>query len=307
MTDGFFVLLTAARWAQFLSLFVLFGVLLFPFYVTRAAPAPSGERLALKMRRAVLIAGAAQPLSILVWLAASMASMGDGWSSLRDADFLKAFFFEASFGTIWLARLSLTILLVGVLAAARGRLPARNPATAFALGLAGALLISQAGIGHPAGLPLGERPIVVAGYALHLLGGAAWIGGLWPLGAILAELQKDDRAQPYVEVALGRFATMASASVGLLLLGAAINIGPQMATLKASNPSAWWWAAAMKAVLFGALIVIACRNRFVLAPSLAIRPREAARDLLRNVIVDQGLAVVLLAVAAFMGVTSPTG
>lgn len=307
MSDTLFAILTAARWTQFLSLFVLFGVLLFPFYGTPAAPTPCGERVASAMRRAILVAGAFQPLSILVWLATSMASMGDGWTSLRDADFLKAFFFEASFGAIWLARFLFTILLIGVLAASRGRLPARNPATAFALGLVGALLISQAGIGHPAGLPLMEMPFVVAGYALHLIGGAAWIGGLWPLRAILVEMKKDDRAQPYVEFVLGRFATMASAAVALVLLGAAINVGPQMATLKSSNPSSWWWAAAMKVALFGALIAIAYRNRFILTPSFTARPKEAARGLLRNVIVDQGLAVVVLAVAAFMGVTSPTG
>ena len=307
MNDQLFAILTAARWTQFLSLFVLFGVLLFPLYVTQAAPAPCGERLASAMRRSILVAGAVQSLSILAWLAASTASMGDGWTSLRDADFLKAVFFQASFGRLWLARLLLTVLLLGVLIAARGRLPARNGASAIAIVLVGALLVSQAGIGHPAGLPAGERPFVVAGYAMHLLGGAAWIGGLWPLRALLEEAKTDDSAQPYVEFALGRFGTMATGAVALVLLGAAINVRPEISALNLSDPSSWWWAVVAKVALFGALIAIAYRNRFALTPSFAAQPKEAARNLLRNVVVDQGLAAVVLAVAAFMGVASPTG
>lgn len=306
MNDTLFAILTVARWTQFVSLFVLFGILLFPFYVTQAAPASCGERLASAMRRSIVIAGAFQSLSILAWLAASIASMGDGWTTLSDTDFLKAFFFQASFGRLWLARLLLTLLLLGVLIAARGRLPARNGANFIALVLVGVLLVSQAGIGHPAGIPAGERPLVVAGYAMHLLGGAAWIGGLWPLRALLEEAKKDDSARSYVEFALGRFATMASAAVALVLIGAAINLRPEITTLKTADPSSWWWAVLSKVVLFGALIAIAYRNRFALTPLFAAQPKEAARDLLRNVVVDQGLAAVVLAVAAFMGVTSPT-
>jgi copper resistance protein D len=307
MSDPYFAILTLARWAEFLSLFVLFGVLLFPFYVTGAAPAPSRERLASAMRRAIAFAGAVQPLSILAWLATSMANMGDGWTSLGDADFVKAFFLEAGFGRLWLARLLLTALLLGVLVGARRRLPARDLATTFALVLAGALLVTQAGVGHPAGQRPDERLLVFGGYALHLLGGAAWIGGLWPLRAVMAEAKHDDRGQDYAQFALRRFATMASVAVALVLLGAAINIRPQIAALNVLDLSSWWWAAGSKAVLFGALIAIAYRNRFVLTPLLATRPKEAATNLLRNIIIDQGLAAVVLAIAAFMGVASPTG
>ena len=307
MSDPFLAILTTARWAQFLSLFVLFGVLLFPFYVTGAAPAPCRERLASAMRRAIAFAGAVQPLSILAWLATSMASMGDGWTSLRDADFVKAFFLEAGFGRLWLTRLLLTALLLGVLVGTRRSLPARNLPTAVALVLAGALLFTQAGVGHPAGLRPHERLLVFGGYALHLLGAAAWIGGLLPLRALLAQAKHDDRAHDYAQFALGRFATMASVAVALVLLGAAINMRPQIATLNVSDLSSWWWAAGSKAVLFGALIAIAYRNRFVLTPLLATQPKKAVTNLLRNVMIDQGLAVVVLAVAAFMGVASPTG
>ncbi len=307
MSDPFFAILMLARWAQFLSLFVLFGVLLFPFYVTRPAPEPCGKRLASASRRAIAIAGMVQPLSIVAWAAASIASMGDGWASVGDADFAKAFFLEASFGRLWLARLLLTALLFGVLVGAGRRLPARNVASVLALVLVGVLLVTQAGVGHPAGLRADERLYAFGGYALHLLGGAAWIGGLWPLRAVMAEAKHDHRAHDYAQFALGRFAIMASIAVALVLLGAAINIRPQIAALNVSDLSSWWWAAEAKAVLFGALIAIAYRNRFVLTPLLATQPKKAVTNLLRNVIIDQGLAVVVLAVAAFMGVASPMG
>ncbi|MCI4682095.1 CopD family protein [Rhodoblastus acidophilus] len=233
--------------------------------------------------------------------------MGDGWISVGDPGFVKAFFLEASFGRLWLARLLLTALLVGALVLARRRLPARNAATGIVLVLVGALLVSQAGIGHPAALPDKVRPFVIAGYSLHLLGGAAWIGGLWPLRTILAEAKHDDRVRPYVQFALGRFATMATGAVALVLVGAALNIQPEVAALNPSDLTAWGWCVVSKVVLFGALIAIAYRNRFVLTPLLGARRKEATKDLLRHVVVDQGLAAVVLAVAAFMGVTSPTG
>jgi putative copper export protein len=307
MSDALFTILAVTRWAQFLSLFVLFGALSFPFYVTRVAPAPCGEASASAMRRAIAVAAAVQASSILAWAATSIASMGDGWTSLGDAGLVKAFFLEASFGRLWLARFLLTALLIGALVAAGRRSPGRNVISGAALVLVGALLVSQAGIGHPAGLPAGERLFVVTGYALHLLGGAAWIGGLWPLRAILAEARHNDCAHPYVQFALQRFAAKATVAVALVLVGAAINIRPELAALELSDPSSWWWAVIAKAALFGALVAIAYRNRFVLAPMHGVRPRETSQRLLRNIMVDQGLAVAVLAVAAFMGVASPTG
>lgn len=306
MNEPLLPFLVAARFAQFISLFVLFGVLLFPFYATHPTPAPCGERLASSTRKAIPMAGIVQALSILAWVAASIASMGDGWTSLGDAELVKAFFFETSFGRLWLIRLLLTALLAGTLFGRRKRLMAANAPTGIALVLVGALLASQAGIGHPAALPDEQRPFVFAGYALHLFGGAAWIGGLWPLAAVLAEARTDQSARAYVQFVLRRFATMATIAVAAVLVGAALNIRPLIASLDLFAPTSWTWAGASKIVLFGALIAIAYHNRFVLTPLLDTRPAEASKDLHRNVIVDQCLAVVVLAAAAVMGMSSPS-
>lgn len=313
MNETLFAVLAAARWAQFTSLFILFGVLLFPFYAASRPEIPCGERLASSSLSAIAICGIIQALSILVWVATSIASMGDGWSSLGDLGFVKAFFVETSFGRLWLVRLVMTASLAGVLVSAGKRLTAGNASTGGALVLAGALLASQAGIGHAASLPEGERATVLAGYALHLLGAAAWIGGLWPLRALLAEARRDERIRPYVHFALGRFATMAAIAVALVLVGAAINIRPQLSSFDLhaiSNLQAistWGWAVGCKIALFGALIAIAYRNRFVLTPLFAQRPIETSGGLLRNVVADQGLALIVLAAAAVMGMTSPSG
>lgn len=307
MNDVAFLIVAAARWAQFGALFVLFGLFLFPIYTARAVRAPRNERLESSTRKTIATAGMVQALSILAWVMASIADMGDGWASLVDAGFLKAFFFDTSFGHLWLARLLMTATLAGTLIWTSKRLPAADAATTVALFLVGALLVSQAGVGHPASLPEGERLLVVVGYAFHILGAAAWIGGLWPLRALLAELMIDNRIRPYLLFVLGRYAIMASVAVVLVLVGAATNIRLQLGSFDPGAISVWAWAAAFKILLFGVLIAIAYSNRFVLTPLLVTRPADASRTLLRNIVTDQGLALAILAAASVMGIVSPSG
>jgi putative copper resistance protein D len=173
--------------------------------------------------------------------------------------------------------------------------------------LAGALLASQAGIGHPAAAPDGEKSLVAAGLALHVLGGAAWIGGLWPLGALLAEAKDDEHARPYAQFILERYSTMATIAVALVVIGAAIDFRQQFAGLGRLATNPWGWAILCKIALFGALIAIAYRNRFVLTPLFTTRPGPASKALLRNVVVDQGLGLAVLAAAAILGIVSPSG
>lgn len=307
MTDELFPIAVAARWAQFIALFMLFGQLLFPFYTARDVRAPRSERMASSTGKAIATAGWVQALSILAWVMASIADMGDGWGGLVDPEFLKAFFFETGFGHLWLARLLMTATLLGLLVWRRKHLADADASTAVALFLVGALLASQAGVGHPAAFPDGERPLVIIGYALHILGAAAWIGGFWPLRALLAEMTIDHRIRPYLQFVLGRYAIVATVAVILVLVGAAINIRPQVGLFDPGAISAWGWAVGLKFILFGALIAIAYRNRFVLTPLLVTRPADASRNLLRNIVMDQGLALAVLAVASVMGIVSPSG
>ncbi|MDI9850069.1 CopD family protein [Rhodoblastus sp. 17X3] len=307
MSDEIFPIVVTARWAQFIALFMLFGQFLYPFYTVGGVRPPRSERLASSTRKTVATAGWVQALSILAWVMASVANMGDGWGSLVDPEFLKAFFFETGFGHLWLARLLMTAMLLGLVVGMRKRLAAADASTAVALFLVGALLASQAGVGHPAAFPEGERPLVIIGYGLHILGAAAWIGGFWPLRALLAEMTIDNRIRPYLQFVLRRYAIMASIAVVLVLLGAAINIRPQVGLIDPGSISAWGWAVGLKFILFGALIAIAYRNRFVLTPLLVTRPADASKNLLRNIVMDQGLALAVLAVASVMGIVSPSG
>lgn len=307
MTDEIFPIVVAARWLQFIALFILFGQLLYPFYTAGGVRAPRSTGLASSAWKTIATAGWLQSLSILTWVTASIANMGDGWGSLIDPNFLKAFFFETGFGHLWLARLLMTATLLGIFVWRRKRLAAADGSTAVALFLVGALLASQAGVGHPAALPEGDRVLIVVGYALHILGAAAWIGGFWPLRALLAEMTIDNRIRPYVQFVLGRYAIMATVAVILVLIGAAINVRPQIGLFDAGSISTWGWAIALKLVLFGALIAIAYRNRFVLTPLLVTRPADASRNLLRNIVMDQGLALAVLAAASVMGIVSPSG
>ncbi|MCW2319153.1 hypothetical protein M2322_004722 [Rhodoblastus acidophilus] len=126
MTGAQMAILVAARWTQFIALFVLFGGLLFPFYATFGDARAINHESRRLARRVLAVAGAAQIVSIVVWLAVTIAGLGDGWGALSDADLTTSYLLDTGFGHVWLARLALSLGLAGILFAARSSLFERN-------------------------------------------------------------------------------------------------------------------------------------------------------------------------------------
>ena len=168
------------------------------------------------------------------------------------------------------------------------------------------MLISQAWIGHPAALSGPMRTIAIAAHATHVLAAGTWIGGLVPLGFILARTRRAGNAAVAVaDRALHRFSIVGMVAIALLLAG-----GWSMPTSRLGSPtafaaSAWGRVVAFKVVLFLAMIAGASVNRFVLMPRLSARPEATMASLARNIAFEQATGCLVLAAAALLGILTP--
>lgn len=302
-----FLVLALARWTQFIALFLLFGGLLFPFYAIPAAARSSATPMRASAQKAFWYAGFAQVVSVVAWLAATIASMGDGWDALADANLLTTYLTETGSGHVWLVRLLLTLALAAILTIAKPSLFERNGISGAALALSGFLLASQAGAGHPAAMEDDLRAIVQVGYALHVLGAAAWIGGLCPLLALLLAARGNPHQHGIVALVLERFAVMATFAVAMVVIGGVINAWIPLKTSSFSWTSTWSVTLTAKIILFLMLLVVGVHNRYRLGPQMASSPAGATAKIFRNVALDHVLALGVLFAAAVLGLLSPDG
>jgi putative copper resistance protein D len=290
--------LAAARWIHFAAVMLLFGTALFPFYalpVRTASPQLPRAQFALRLAASIAF------LSGIAWAAASLVNISGELGSLFDPDALTAFLFETGFGKVWLLRL-LLLTAVLVLLIAGPDLSSRKPAGAAIALLAGLVLVSQAWIGHAAASPAGERALVIAGYALHVLGAGAWLGGLLPLWSMLRA--NSHALDASIDFALRRFSALGMLAIALILLGGLVNAWARWQALDTLVASAWGRVLIFKILGFAALVALAAANRFVLMPRLAADSSARLR-LARNVVAEQAIGLIILAAAAALGVLPP--
>ena len=294
-----FAALAAARWIHFIAVMLVFGASLFPFY---ALPAQAHALAGLAhIRGPVRVAALIALVSGVCWAAASLASITGDPASLFDADTLWTFFFDTGFGKIWALRfLLLVTMLLAVLTAGR-KLPTRNIASALSAALAALLLVSQAWIGHPAATAAGERTIVVAGYALHVLGASAWLGGLVPLLLLLRAHSAEKNA---LEFALRRFSALGMLAIAMILAGGLSNAWARWDSIDGFIASAWGKVLIVKVLGFFGLFILAAVNRFVLMPRLDANGSARMR-LVRNVLAEQAGGVLILFAASILGLLPP--
>jgi putative copper resistance protein D len=297
LSDAGFAALAAARWIHFASVMLLFGASLFPFYALPAqTTSPELGRLAGTLRLAALLAF----LSGLAWAAASLVNITGDIDSLFDRETLAAFLFDTGFGKVWVLRLLLLMATLLVAFPAGADLCARNFVMACIACLTALLLISQAWIGHPAASTGGERNIVILGYALHVLGAGAWLGGLLPLWLITRVRNSEDRA---IDVVLRRFSAVGMFAIAIILAGGLINLWARWNSLDALVASAWGKVVLAKVLGFVVLVALAMMNRFVLMQRFAQASSRAR--LTRNVVAEQAGGLAILAAAAVLGILPP--
>ena len=304
------------RFALYANLMVLFGWPLFALYGAHAInsrPSP---------RQLLLLALVAIGLSIFSMLAMT-ASMAGVAILEADRDLITAIMFDTPMGLAWQVRMAALAVMSGLVMMQR---PAAQLAS---VGLAAAALASLAWTGHGAAGEAVTGWVQLTADIVHLLAAGGWIGALAALGLLLARGLRLARGAsrftlplaPHVTAAdftamhhaLAGFSKAGTLFVGLLVVTGTVSswilVGPQGATLAAT--SQYVQLLAVKLALFAAMIGLAAMNRFRLTPALSrdlnagFVPLGSLRALHRSVVIETGLAALVLAIVAWLGTIVP--
>ncbi len=308
-----FQFLVIARGIHFASVFALFGASLFWFYAPASVSAGVAElpRSFIGTRRLLRVAAPVAAISGLAWLAGILVNMtsdpaAPDWSGLRDPETLRLFFFETNFGVVSIVRLALLTAAVGVVAV---RFTGRVLLIAL-VPIGGALLISQAWLGHAAEGGAGLKgAAMIAAYGVHVLAAGAWAGGLAPLLLTLLEQRRagKDPAEENLKI-LHRFSAMGMAAVALIVCSGIVNAGFRVAgSFGRLFDTGYGDVLCAKLALVAIMLALAYINRFVVTPRLRRAPDAAApmKALAQNVAAELVLGVLVLGAAAVLGVTPP--
>jgi copper resistance protein D len=306
-----FHFLVIARWLHFAAVFVLLGSSFFWFYMGHERLSSDPHGLPRTLRATTLLLRGAAPvaaLSGIAWLAGTLANMTSGFNNVADPETLRLFFFETDFGPVSILRL--TLLAAAVVIAA---LPWPNRAWFSALFCIGALLlISQAWLGHAAegGTGLYGAAMIIA-YCIHVLAAGAWVGGLPPLLFALVETRRAAplEARDNTLDILSRYSLMAMAAVTVIVFSGLINAAFRVAgSFVKLYDTLYGDALLAKTAAVTAMLILAYFNRFVAMPRLraaSLKGMAQVKKLGCSVGLELALGVIVLGVAAILGVTPP--
>jgi putative copper resistance protein D len=311
----------AVRWVQLVAGGLLVGVFAGRLLVLRPAARAAGAEAPadpLDRRLGRLAAGA---LAVAVgaglldlWRQTSVATGLDLRASLSGSA-LAAVLLGTQYGTVWLVRHGLLLLLGALLVLADTEQDARDWLALRLQGLLmGALSFGAlAAAGHAASAQ--QLPgAAIAIDALHLLATGIWLGGLPVLALALRWAARlPGRAGAVVAAeAARRFSALGLVAVGTLGLTGLYNAWEQVGGFAAlfGTPYGRWLCA--KLALLAPLVAVAAVNLLVLKPRLAraVATRPAPdpvtiRRVTRNVGLEAALGLVVLGVVAVMVLTTP--
>ncbi len=300
----------ALRWAHLLSAFLLVGIFGLTLLAGRAAhPTPRAweARMLVWSRRAAL-AALGSGLLLLATQAAHVA--GRAGAALEPSAWIGVLL-HTQFGTVWLLRMGVILLLTTVLF-----LREREDSTAdwaalrvegwlLAAGAAGAL----AWAGHGAAVePNGG--LALASDLVHLIAAGVWLGALAPLIVLLraAATPAGADGRPHAVLVVRRFSQLALAAMLILIATGLWNTWMQVGDLPSLIGTRYGWLLLAKLALLGPILAIAAANRR-LVPALsgeaATVGRPAMARLARFVSFECLLALAIVAVVAALGVTPP--
>jgi putative copper resistance protein D len=299
--------LVVARLLHYVAVTTLAGASFFPLYsyATSEPKELSGRRQAV-----LLCAATGALLSGLLWFVCSVANMSGTWAGVADQETLWTVLNETAFGSVWMVRMLLAVIIVGVTAEHRlwTAVAGRDLITAS---LAAILLASLAGTGH-AQIEEGWMSLVHVGAdAAHLLAAGAWLGGLVPLGFILLSHWMRD-GEPIVDVdrILQRFSSMGYVAVGALIASGLINSWLLVGSVTSLLTTLYGQLLLAKLGLFGAMLALAAANRFWLVPRM-IKTEDSGAPavwlgrLRYHVLGEQFLGLMVLLAVSVLGTMRP--
>jgi len=209
-------------------------------------------------------------------------------------------------GFVWLARHALLIML-GAFLAIRADLSAGHEwiaARGEALLLASVGLALVSASSHAAAISPGTRQAVASDVA-HLLGTGVWLGSLVPLAVLLwlASREAGADAHPYAVVATRRFSRVALLAMLVLIGSGVMNALTQVESIAALIGTTHGRLLLAKLLVLIPVLALATVNRVRILPALSAP--NALRRLSAFIALEASLALVLLALAAAMTLTTP--
>jgi len=219
---------------------------------------------------------------------------------------------QTRFGEDWLLRGAFIIMLAACLLAQTQKL--RQVPRWIGLVVAAAFMASLAWAGHAAAADnLPYSYLHLPADLLHLLATGAWLGGLLPLGLLLAAVRRDGGPDglAVARTAALRFSVLGISCVGTLLVTGIVNTWFLSGSIPALVGTLYGQLLLVKIALFIGMIAVASVNRNRLLPVLARGNAEAslqslvARKLSRNAFTEAGLGVLVLAVVGIIGRLPP--
>jgi putative copper resistance protein D len=277
------------RFALYVDLLLLFGLALFALY---SADALLRFR---PMLRGMALIGALLSVAGLMLMTRAMSgetALAALWPHLQ------MMLLETDVGLAWAVRM---IALIVVLI---------RPG-AWLASVAGAIaLASLAWSGHGAMDEGTLRFWHFLSDILHLLAAGAWLGAMLAL-VLMARGPLDDARIRSLAFAVRRFEWIGAAIVLTLSISGVVNylfiVGPRLDEVLLGT---YGVLLTIKVLLFAGMLVLAALNRFHLGPALAQALRNghyviAANALRRSVVVELAIALLIVALVAWLGTLSP--
>ncbi len=310
MTDA----LVAIRSIQFAATTALLGAAFFRAFVD-VCPRPPSDSFDLlddRMGRIFIWAATLSLISAIAWLLIEAALMGGVWSDAFNLDVVATVALQTEFGRLWLVRLALALAAL-IASCLLQRARHRTNAAAILALLSTLLVASLAGTGHAVAMNGVSRAVAVAAQAVHLVAASVWIGGLLPLGLVLRRAKRGDdpiwlaAAQRIVP----RFSQAALPAVILLGVSGLIASWPLAGGFRGLVMTAYGNVLLAKLALFGAMIGLAAVNRNCWSARLKAVGTDASTGqvslsaLMRNVALEQILAIGVLVTVGLLGILPP--
>jgi putative copper resistance protein D len=301
-------MLAIVRAVHFAATSIVVGSLIFRLLIVEPSwDSPQAVAVGKQTGRVAAIGLVVVMASGAIWLLLQAAAMsGLPFNEAVTADVLSTVVTGTQFGLAQDVRFALAIILAGCLSY-DDLAPSRWLGLLSALGLVAAI----AWTGH-AGAGIGEMGALhLAADVLHLIGAAAWLGGLVSLVLLFGVVRRDGYASMLLaRDAIRRFSTLGIACVGTLILTGIINAWMLVGSLHALLFSDYGRLLTLKLGLFAVMLSFAAANRFWWTPRLVLssgrQPQlNSLRQLSRNSIIEIVLGIIILGIVGVLGTQHP--
>jgi putative copper resistance protein D len=305
------VLLLAALWAHLASSVLLVGAfaMLLLAGQPRTATARRWDQTLVRGARLLVLAALG---SGVVWLLLRTAAFENRPQAAFEPRAVWHAVLDTWPGLVWLVRHGLLIVL-GAFLAMRTRIAQPRDwiaARGEPLALATLALALASTSSHAAAITPGTV-WTVAVDVVHLVGTGLWVGGLMALAPLLRAASRDDGAdaRPYAVLAARRFSRAALIVMLVLTASGVLNAIAQVESVGALAGTTHGRLLLAKLMVLVPILVLAAVNRTRILPALSAPSAPVARSAMRRLTafvgLEAGLALILIALAAAMALTTP--